>query len=138
MGMILTYVHEGKGYNPYLIDKDWQVAQLNFENGQGFHDLKKVDKHLKTDEAFILKKGIAVLIAAELTDNEIKFEVIKMQEGVLYNIPKGMWHNIALAPDAEVFIIENSNTHLSDFEYHYMTEAQQQKLICEIDNKVNE
>lgn len=132
MGMILTYVHEGKGYNPYLIDKDWQVAQLNFEDGQGFYDLKKVDKHLDTDEAFILKKGLAVLIAAEIIKDEIEFEVIRMQEGVLYNIPKGMWHNIALSPEAEVFIIENSNTHLSDFEYHYLTERQCLKLIEKI------
>lgn len=130
--MILTYVHEGKGYNPYLIDKDWQVAQLNFEDGQGFYDLKKVDKHLKTDEAFILKKGVAVLIAAEVIKDEIEFEVVKMQEGLLYNIPKGMWHNIALAPGTEVFIIENSNTHLTDFEYHYLTEGQCLKLIEKI------
>lgn len=138
MGKIVTYEHNGKGYNPYLIDKDWQIAQLNFEEGQGFHDLKKVDKHLKTDEAFILKKGIALLIAAKVEGNDVEFEVVKMQEGILYNIPKGMWHNIALASDAEVFIVENSYTHLSDFEYHYLTEAQQQELICEIDKKVSE
>lgn len=88
---------------------------------------------MKTDEAFILKKGIAVLIAAEVTTDKVKFEVVRMQEGLLYNIPKGMWHNIALSPDTEVFIIENSNTHLSDFEYHYLTEAQCQKLIEEIE-----
>ena len=49
MDKILTYAHTKSGYNPYLIDKDWQVAQLNYELGQGFHDLKKIDKHLKTD-----------------------------------------------------------------------------------------
>lgn len=136
MGMILSYLHEDEGYNPYLIDKDWQVAQLNFEKGQGFYDLKKVDKHSKTDEAFILKKGVAVLIAAEVKGENVRFETVKMLEGILYNIPKGIWHNIALSGDAEVFIIENSNTHLADFEYHYLTEAQQQELISDIDKKV--
>lgn len=132
MKNILTYIHEGKGYDPYLIDKDWQVAQLNYEEGQGFQDLKKVDKHLKTDEAFILKKGTAVLIAAEVKEDNVVFETVKMQEGIVYNIPKGTWHNIALAPGAEVFIIENSNTHLGDFEYHYLSEPQQQTLSDEI------
>lgn len=41
MKQIDTYTYTGKGYNPFLIDKDWQIAQLNFEEGQGFHDLKK-------------------------------------------------------------------------------------------------
>lgn len=41
MDLIKVYEHTGKGYNPYLIDNDWQVAQLNFEKGQGFYDLKK-------------------------------------------------------------------------------------------------
>lgn len=33
MGMILIYVYEGKGYNSYLIDKDWRVALSNFKGG---------------------------------------------------------------------------------------------------------
>ena len=137
MGMLLSFFHVVDGYNPYLIDKDWQVAQLNFEKGQGFYDLKKVDKHLKTDEAFILKKGVAVLIAAEIKAHEIEFEVVNMKKDILYNIPKNMWHNIALSPDAEVFIIENSNTHLYDFEYHYLTEEQCQELIKKIEQAIS-
>lgn len=131
---ILTYSHTGKGYNPYLIDKDWQVAQLNYVEGQGFHDLVKVDQHLKTDEAFILNKGTAVLIGAEVEGDKVTFEVENMKQGVLYNIPKGVWHNIGLSLDAEVFIVENSNTHLSDFVFHYLTDEQIQELKDKIDS----
>lgn len=138
MNKILTYEHTKSGYNPYLIDKDWQVAQLNYEPGQGYHDLKKVDKHLKTDEAFILKCGIALLIAAEVHENNVDFEVVKMIPGILYNIPKGVWHNIVLSEDAEVFIIENSYTHESDFEFYYLIESQQAELISIIDKKLGE
>ncbi|HJH70992.1 MAG TPA: hypothetical protein OIM39_07910 [Bacteroidaceae bacterium] len=134
MDLIKVYEHTGKGYNPYLIDNDWQVAQLNFEKGQGFYDLKKIDQHLKTDEAFILKQGVAVLIAADVQNNEVSFEVENMKPGILYNIPKGVWHNIGLSEDAEVFIIENSNTHLGDFVYHYLTEDQIKDLNVKIDN----
>ncbi|MEJ8763067.1 hypothetical protein WKU26_06580 [Phocaeicola sp. HCN-40430] len=137
MKQIDTYTYTGKGYNPFLIDKDWQIAQLNFEEGQGFHDLKKIDKHLFTDEAFILKKGVAVLISATLDNENVEFEVIKMKEGIVYNIPKGVWHNIALSTDAEVFIVENSNTHLSDFEYYYLSEKTIQRLNSLIDSVCN-
>lgn len=134
MRQIDVYTYAGKGYNPFLIDKDWQIAQLNYEEGQGLHDLKKIDKHLLTDEAFILKKGIAILISAVLDSHDVTFEVVKMEEGVVYNIPKGVWHNIALSTDAEVFIVEKSYTHLSDFEYFYLSEEAVQRLNSLIDD----
>ena len=60
-----------------------------------------------------------------------------MKEGIVYNIPKGVWHNIALSTDAEVFIVENSNTHLSDFEYYYLSEKMIQRLNSLIDSVCN-
>mgnify|MGYP000172863078 FL=1 len=95
--------------------------------------MKKVDKHLNTDEAFILKVGVALLIAADVEGDIVDFEIVNMKQGVLYNIPKGVWHNIALSHDAEVFIVENSYTHESDFEYHYLTEQQ----IRDLNNKID-
>lgn len=128
MDKISTYEYKGKGYNPYLIDKDWQIAQLNYVEGQGFYDLIKVEKHVLTDEAFILNKGNAVLIAAEITGDEVTFELEVMSSGVVYNIPKGVWHNIGLSEDAELFIVENSNTHQKDVTYSSLSENQCKEL----------
>lgn len=128
MDKISTYEYKGKGYNPYLIDKDWQIAQLNYVEGQGFYDLIKIEKHVLTDEAFILNKGNAVLIAAEITGDEVTFELEVMSSGVVYNIPKGVWHNIGLSEDAELFIVENSNTHQKDVTYFSLSESQCKEL----------
>lgn len=128
MDKISTYEYKGKGYNPYLIDKYWQIAQLNYVEGQGFYDLIKIEKHVLTDEAFILNKGNAVLIAAEITGDEVTFELEVMSSGVVYNIPKGVWHNIGLSEDAELFIVENSNTHQKDVTYFSLSESQCKEL----------
>jgi len=126
--LIESYGHSGEGYSPLLIGPKWQVAQLNFQPDLAPDAIKKVDVHHQTDETFLLMAGQAVLIASELSQDRIRFEVIHMKPKVLYNIPKGCWHNIALSGDAEVSITEDANTHLGDYEFHYLNEQQQKEL----------
>jgi len=126
--LIEAYRHSKEGYNPYLIGPKWQVAQLNFLPDLAPDAIKKVDVHHHTDETFLLMNGQAVLIAAEIQQNRIGFELINMEPKVLYNIPKGCWHNIALSLDAEVLITEDANTHIGDYEFHYLKEEDQKEL----------
>src|SRR5210317_263612 len=97
--LIEEYRHSKEGYNPYLIGPKWQVAQLNFQPDLAPDAIEKVDVHHHTDETFLLMTGQAVLIAGAIQENRIRFEVINMEPKVLYNIPRGCWHNIALSED---------------------------------------
>ena len=126
--IIEEYTHAGIGYNPFLIRNNWQVAQLNHVAGQGFEDIEKIDVHLNTDEVFILLKGQVVLIVAEKNGDHVSFQTVKMKEGITYNIPKMIWHNIAMSEDAQVIIIEDANTHLGDFEYYHLNVQQKKEL----------
>lgn len=128
MKLIEEYRHLEDGYNPFLIRTGWQVAQLNYVPGQGVDDIQKIDAHLETDEVFVLTNGRAVLIAAERNGDDIGYEMILMEPGVVYNIPKGMWHNIAMEKDAQIIIVEKDNTHLNDCEYHYLDDKQKEVL----------
>ena len=126
--LIEEYRHSKEGYNPYLIGPKWQVAQLNFQPDLATDAITKVDIHHQSDETFLLMAGQAVLVAAEIQQNRIAFEVTNMKPEVLYNIPKGCWHNIALSSDAAVSITEDANTHLGDYEFHYLNEKEQKEL----------
>lgn len=126
--LIEEYRHSIEGYNPYLIGPKWQVAKLNFLPDLAPNAIKKIDVHHNTDETFLLMAGQAVLIAAEINQDKVQFEVINMKPKVLYNIPKGCWHNVALSTDAEISITEDANTHLGDFEFHYLNEEEQKEL----------
>lgn len=125
---IEKYRHEMEGYSPYLIGPKWQVAQLNYDPSMAPDSIEKIDIHHCTDETFLLMEGHAVLIAAEINDNGPKFEVIKMKPKVLYNIPKGCWHNIAMSEDAEVLITEDANTHLYDYEFYHFNSHEKEEL----------
>ena len=126
--LIEKYRHDKEGYNPYLIGPKWQVAQLNYEPNLAPDAIAKIDIHYKTDETFLLMEGQAVLIAAKIVNEKPEFEVINMKPKVLYNIPKGCWHNIAMAKDAEVLITEDANTHLGDYEFYHFNIAEKDEL----------
>ena len=129
MSLIETYTHNSEGYNPFFIQVGWQVAQLNYSEEYNINNIFRVDVHYKTDEIFILTKGSAILISAKIKDDEIEFEPIRMQIGIVYNIPKNVWHNIAMKENAEVIIVEKDNTHLNDFEFYNLRDDQKERLI---------
>lgn len=128
MELIDLYYHEGSGYNPYLITQSWQIAQLNYSEENKFFNIYRMDVHHQTDEAFILTKGTVVLIAAHIEGENILFEPEVLIKGKTYNIPAGCWHNLMMSEDAEVIIVENTNTHLMDFEFYDLSSIQKENL----------
>lgn len=135
--MIETYYHEGKGYNPFLIREGWQVAQLNYVEKHGLEDIDQVEVHNETDEVFILLKGKAVLVEATLEQDDISFNCLRMTQGITYNIPAGIWHEIAMEQDAEIIIVERSDTHKQDCSYSQLTEHQKQVLYSKIKQQLS-
>jgi mannose-6-phosphate isomerase-like protein (cupin superfamily) len=134
--LIEEYNYSGVGYNPYFITEHWQVAKLNPLSGHGVDEINSVEVHQDTDEVFILLKGTAVLIARVVNENKTTFEVQKMESGISYNIPKGLYHNIAMKSDAEIIIVEKSNTHLNDVSHSTLSEEQQKELYELIINAI--
>jgi len=121
MKLAETYKIEEEGYHPFLISEGWQVAQLNYLDELHIKNIKKIEVHFQTDEVFLLLKGKAVLILAEILEDEPIFELERMKSNVIYNVPKNTWHTIAMEEGSEVLIVEKSNTHLADFEYKYLS-----------------
>lgn len=78
----------------------WSVAFLRY--GEKFSKYNQMERHLETDEVFVLLEGSATLYA--------EGEKCEMEPMVIYNIPKGEWHHITVSPDATVLVVENSDT----------------------------
>lgn len=132
MKLIETYIHETEGYNPMLIGPKWQMAILNYAPNENVINIDSLDVHFLTDEAFVLLKGDAILIAATIEKSIITYDMVNMKPNVIYNIPKNMWHKIAMEPEASVLIIEDSNTHNGDYKFHYLSEVQIEQLRSEV------
>ncbi|MDC3079141.1 hypothetical protein OA336_00120 [Flavobacteriaceae bacterium] len=126
--LIESYEVLEDGFHPFLIRDEWQVAQLNYMQDQNIENINKLDVHYETDEVFILLEGRAVLIAATFKDGTHIFELELMKQNITYNIPKNMWHNIAMDVGSKVLLVEKSNTHLSDFDHFNLDEEQRLEL----------
>jgi hypothetical protein len=108
---------QGVGYQPLVFSHDWQVAILNWEPVFDLDNAGEIERHNLTDEVFILWRGRGALFVAEPAGLRIE----DMQPGVLYNVPRGVWHNLLATPDASWIIVENRDTHLHDTEIRKLT-----------------
>lgn len=87
----------------------WRVAYLTYADH--FDNITYLERHMETDEIFILVEGTATLLIGE------KAEPCEMIKNNIYNIPKGEWHNIRVSKNAVVIIIENEDTSKDNSEY---------------------
>ena len=126
--MIESFTIKDKGYHPFLIREGWQLAQLNYSDEQNLNQITRLDVHYKTDEIFVPIAGNSILIVASIVNNEPVFEIELMKPNSIYNIPKGVWHNIAMEEESEVLIVEKSNTHISDFEHLELSKGKTEEL----------
>lgn len=132
--MIEEYRHDKEGYNPFLIRPGWQVAKLNYVPEHGLDDIVDVEVHTETDEVFILLEGTGVLVEASIQGDNVAMSYIKMELGTVYNVPAGVWHNIAMSQDTEIIIVEKDNTHLHDVRHHILTDKERQEAYRTIGN----
>ena len=77
----------------------WRVAFLRYT--KRFSAFTELERHLTSDEAFVLLCGSATLY----TDTE----QTEMKPNTVYNIPAGVWHHITVSQDATVLVIENDD-----------------------------
>lgn len=97
------------GYHPYLITESWQMAQLNYSPEQDAGEIGSMEMHPDTDEAFTALNGEMFLITADDSLEQVKMTWLKA--GHTYNVPAGIWHNIAMRRNSSVLIVENANAH---------------------------
>ena len=96
------YEYDGAGYEPTMNFGEWRVALMNYADSLA--KMGKYERHLLTDEVFVLLEGKATLIVGE-SKTEYKMEKFK-----IYNVKRGIWHGTVMSPDAKLLIVENHNT----------------------------
>ena len=102
--MVEIHEYTGGGYKPLVDYESWRVAVLRY--AEEFTAVKGLERHLETDEVFVLLEGEATLVTEEADG----LREWKMERGKIYNVLKGVWHHIIVTPDANVLIVENRNT----------------------------
>ena len=100
-----------EGYVPLIHSGGWRIAVINSCERLLEENRDRAERHMLTDEVFVLLSGRATLIVG----NNRKRYVL--DEGKVYNIKHGVWHTIALERDSKVLVIENDDTSPENTEY---------------------
>lgn len=122
--------YQGEGYQPLITFASWRVAVLNYLDELHPSNITDMERHLQTDEVFVLVNGRGVLL---LGGNGSKVEGptdIEMEIGTAYNIRMNTWHSILLSPDASVLIVENSDTGKENSEYCGINSEMHNQIIA--------
>lgn len=107
--------YDGDGYKAMVYYEGWRVAFLKYAERFDKANIDKMERHMLTDEVFVLLSGEAVLVIGE--DQKI----CKMEKNTIYNVKKAEWHAIYTSKDAWVLIVENADTSLDNSEYMPIT-----------------
>lgn len=99
-----------RGYKPLVDFMEWRVAVLKFCEDLLIENIFYMQKHLLTDEVFVLLKGSCTLFLAGSGEKVGELKKVEMRPGMVYVVKKGVWHNHIMSKEGEVLIVENSNT----------------------------
>lgn len=102
----------GRGYKGVHVFESWRIAFLT-QDREYTHNTY-IERHMKTDEVFVLLKGNATLYIG------MDREPVKMEINKIYNVTAGTWHNIVCDEEASVLVVENDATDKTNTEYHYL------------------
>jgi mannose-6-phosphate isomerase-like protein (cupin superfamily) len=122
--------YEGEGYKPLIDYADWRVAILNFLDSVRPDLNDTMERHMETDEVFVLTRGKGTLL---MGGNASKVEGIypePMEVGKIYNVKRNAWHSILLSRDASILLVENKDTGKHNTEYFDLS-AEQHRFVME-------
>ncbi len=103
--------HNERAFKALVRFEGWRVAILNYSERHSCEEISHLERHLLTDEVFVLLDGKATLIIGE------ELTQYKMEPGKLYNVKKGTYHNVCMTKDAKILLVENDGTGRDNSEY---------------------
>jgi hypothetical protein len=123
-----VYEYVGEGYSPLVLNHDWQTAILNWEPAADASNLNEIERHIQSDEVFVLWRGKGAIVIME----EDGLRMVEAIPGTVYNVPIGTWHTIIGDRGSSWIIVENRDTHLHDTELLPLTENEKQHLHSQL------
>lgn len=102
--------YHGGGVGGTVEGREYTILILNYLPRLHYSRIADMQRHLETDESFILLQGKAVLFAAAGENAPGELEAYVMEPGVIYTVPKGIWHTQSMTEDVKILLVENSGT----------------------------
>ncbi len=119
-----VYSHDGEGIKCIYNNKNWVLCIKNWKPDNDIEGIHHLEVHHETDEQFILVKGKAILLAADRKDGKFEIELIEMEIGKVYNVPKETWFYSITRKDTKMMYVQDAGTSMENSEFCEMTDSE--------------
>ena len=109
------------GFKILVPFKSWRVSTLCYTDDMFPTELSRMERHMQTDEVFVLLKGEATLMLGDNGPAIGQVETIRMEPLKSYNVRQAAWHGVIVSRDAVILLVENVDTGNSNSEYFDLT-----------------
>lgn len=120
--------YEGPGTGGEMSGGGWNVLLLNYLPRLRPDRIENMQKHIDTDECFVLLSGKAILFVADGAEKPERLQYYPMEQGRIYLVPRGIWHAPAMTPDAKILLVENSLMVEDGSPRHSLTQEQRNQI----------
>ena len=121
--------HNELGYKPLIDYQSWREDLMNYTAELLSEKINRMQKHVETDEVFVLLTGRWILFLGEGNDAAAHVHATDMKPFQLYNVKRGAWHSHTFNEDAKVLIVENHDTVDVNSPFVYLMPGQCQQVI---------
>ena len=113
--------HTGEDYRPLIDYNGWRVAILNDAPKFWRETMPYLERHNETDKVFVLLEGACTLYIGHGDATPDPIEPLVMEKKKLYNVKRGVWHNLTAVPGTSLLIVENTDTSEANSDYCAVT-----------------
>jgi len=121
--------HDAPDYKPLIDFGAWRVALMNYTSDLRPEKINRMQKHIETDEVFVLLAGKCILFLGEGEEVVSVIHAVDMQMYKLYNVKRGVWHSHTFSEDAKVLIVENCDTVAANSPFVNLTIEQLREIV---------
>jgi len=118
-----------EGYKPLVDFGSWRVAFLRYIDELIPENIHRLERHVETDEVFVLLAGEAILFFGEGEEEIETLTSLEMEPGKLYNVRKNAWHCCVLSRDATILLVENRDTGKENTDYITLDPSHRTSLV---------
>lgn len=121
--------YSGPDYQPLVDYQNWRVAIINYTSDLTPDKINQMQKHIETDEVFVLMTGRCILFIGEGEETVTKVHGVDMEPYKAYNIKRSVWHSHTFSEDARVLIVENRDTVVENSPFVGLSESQCEEIV---------
>ncbi|CQR57290.1 hypothetical protein [Paenibacillus riograndensis] len=118
------YAYDGIGIQCVYKNDEWLVCIKNWKPDNDIDGIHRLEVHLETDEQFILVNGKAILLVADRKKDQFDIDLIEMEIGKVYNVPKNTWFYTIVQKDTKLAYVQHANTTEENSSYCEMSESE--------------